>query len=473
MSKTELPFLTATELSRQIKSKKVSPVEAVKAYLERIEKFNDKLNAYITVCEDDALKAAREAEREIMRGDYRGAMHGIPVACKDQWWTKGVRTTAGSVILKDFVPKEDATVQVRLKEAGGIMIGKTNLTEFAMGYNVRYPYGVPTNPWNVKHMPGGSSAGSGSALAAYLCSTALGEDTGGSIRGPATYCGIVGLRPSQGRVSRYGALGMCWSMDTVGPMSRTVEDCAMTLQVIAGHDPKDPYTWDQPAPDYVALLKGGIKGLRVGILEEQTHTDNVQDEVRAAVLKAASVLGELGADVREVSLPLSRYDRSISTPIMYTQASHVHYKNTRERLHDYDRNMQINLKMGNLIPAQTYYKAERLRQLLRAQYLELMETVDVLVYPTAATPAPLVLTKHGLGNKEAFKKEMTYGSRTLTSLGNTVGAPALSVPCGFSQDKLPIGLQLLGRPFEEATVLRAGHAYQQATDWHNRRPPVS
>ena len=244
MDLKNLPFLTLAELSEKIKSREVSPVDAVEAYLDRVEALNPVLNSYITVCADEARADAENAERQIAQGLYRGPMHGIPIAVKDQWWTKGVLTTAGSNILRDFVPDEDATVMARLKGAGAILLGTTNLTEFAMAYTYHYPYGTPTNPWDQTRMPGGSSAGSGSATAAFMCATSLGEDTGGSIRGPAAYCGLAGLRPSQGRVSRYGLLGSCWSMDTIGPMSRTVRDCAMTMEAIAGHDPKDAYTWE-------------------------------------------------------------------------------------------------------------------------------------------------------------------------------------------------------------------------------------
>ena len=303
MELNNLPFLTLAQLSEKIKSREVSPVDVVEAYLERIEALNPILNSYITVCADEARADAENAERRIAQGLYRGPMHGIPVAVKDQWWTKGVLTTAGSNILRDFVPNEDATVQTRLKEAGAILLGTTNLTEYAMAYTHHYPYGTPTNPWDQTRMPGGSSAGSGSATAAFMCATSLGEDTGGSIRGPAAYCGLAGLRPSQGRVSRYGLLGSCWSMDTIGPMSRTVRDCAITMQAIAGHDPKDAYTWKTPVPPYADLLDGDVRGLRVGILREKVFSDHVIPELRDAVLQAGEILEARGASVQEVSLP--------------------------------------------------------------------------------------------------------------------------------------------------------------------------
>ena len=250
MEKTDIAFLSAAELSRLIKRKEVSPVEATEAYLERIDRVDGKLNSYITVCHEEALEAARQAEQAITRGDYLGPMHGIPVSVKDQFNTKAIRTTGGSTILAEHVPDEDATVIAKLREAGAILLGKLNMSEFAMDDALHHPYGTPHNPWDLERSPGTSSSGSAAATAAFLCATSLGEDTGGSIRGPASFCGLVGLRPSQGRISRYGMLGAVWSMDTPGPISRTVEDCAMTLGAIAGYDPKDPYTWNTPVPDY-------------------------------------------------------------------------------------------------------------------------------------------------------------------------------------------------------------------------------
>ena len=248
MNKSDIPFLTATELSEQIRSRAVSPVDAVEAYLDRIEALNPKLNSYITVLADDALKAAQQAEQDIASGRYIGPMHGVPVALKDQFLTKGILTTAGSNILKDFVPQEDATVVTRLREAGAILIGKTNLTEFAITTNHHFPYGMMHNPWDMSKFAGSSSGGSASATAAFLCATSLGEDTGGSVRGPAAACGLAGFRATYGLISRHGLLGACWSKDVIGPISRTVADCAMTLQAIAGHDPKDRYTRKPPCP---------------------------------------------------------------------------------------------------------------------------------------------------------------------------------------------------------------------------------
>ncbi len=472
MEKSETPFLSATDLSQLIASKKVSPVEVVEAYLERIEQIDGKLNAYITVCADEAMAAAREAERAIARGHYLGPMHGLPVAVKDQIWTKGVRTTAGSSILKDFVPQEDATVIAKLKEAGAILLGKTSMTEFAMTWTHYYPFGIPRNPWDLDRMPGGSSGGSGSANAAFLCATALGEDTGGSIRNPASFCGIVGLRPSYGRVSRHGLLGASWSMDTIGPMSRTVADCAMTLQAIAGYDPKDPYTWNVPVPDYTKGLTNSLRNVKVGVVTQQMSNENLNPEIKTAVAKAIKVIGSLGASLQQVSLPLIRKMGPVYWTITMVEDAAAHRLYIRERLKEYDHNMQIHLLASSLFPAQAYYKAQRLREVWRRQALEALSKVDVLVYPTTATPATPVVDKPGIGSKEQIKVDL-LDMVTYTGTANLAGGtPALSVPCGFTTSGLPIGLQIVGRPFDEATVLKVGHAYQQATDWHARRPPI-
>ena len=267
MDKADIPFLSVAELSRLIANKELSPLEVTAAYLERIDELDFKFNSYLTVCRYEALSAAAAAEREIAQGNYRGPMHGVPVAVKDQLWTKGIRSTGGSRILADFMPDEDATVIAKLKQAGAILLGKTNMSEFAVtGFSHRYS--TPHNPWNWDMSAGGSSSGSGAATAAFLCATSLGEDTGGSIRRPAAWCGLVGLRPGWGRVSRHGVMPGVWSMDAVGPISRTVEDAAITLGAIAGHDPKDPYTWNTPVPDYRRSLDGNIRGLRIGIVTE-------------------------------------------------------------------------------------------------------------------------------------------------------------------------------------------------------------
>ncbi len=471
MDSTEIPFLPATELSALIRSGDVSPVEAAEAYLDRIGQIDGKLNSYITVCRDEALAEAQQAENEIAAGNYRGPMHGLPVAVKDQFYTKGIRTTGGSAILKDLVPNEDATVVANLKAAGSVLLGKLNMSEYAMGDAFFHPFGTPHNPWDLSRNPGTSSSGSGAATAAFLCATSLGEDTGGSIRGPASFCGLVGIRPSWGRVSRYGVLGASWSMDTVGPISRTTADCAMTLGAIAGYDPKDPSTWDVPVPDYLSMLTGEIRGLKVGVIQERVDTEAVVPEVRDNVVQAIAVLGELGADIQEVSIPLIVHSAAISNTIILTDAAGVHRQGIDEHLGEYDHNIQIRLLVGSIIPAQAHQKAIKLRQVLRQQILDALEKVDVLVMPTSSIPASPIPTKAGIGSKQEVLDGLA-GRRSFTAPFNVANTPALSINCGFTSQNLPVGFQIAGKPFDEGTLFRVAHAYEQATDWHNRRPPI-
>ena len=471
MDSNEIPFLSATELAALIKSREVSPVQATEAYLDRIGQVDDKLNSYITVCRDEALAEAQQAEQEINAGNYRGPMHGLPVAVKDQFYTKGIRTTGGSNILKDLVPDEDATVVANLKAAGSVLLGKLNMSEFASGDAFYHPYGTPHNPWDLSRNPGTSSSGSGAATAAFLCATSLGEDTGGSIRGPASFCGLVGIRPSWGRVSRYGVLGASWSMDIVGPISRTTADCAMTLGAIAGYDPKDPSTWDVPVPDYLSMLTGDIRGLKVGVIQERVDTDAVDPEVRDRVVQGISVLGELGADIQEVSIPLIVHSAAISNTIILTDAAGVHRQGIKEHLGEYDHNNQIRLLTGSVIPAQAHQKAIKLREVLRRQILDALEKVDVLVMPTSSIPASPIPTKAGIDSKQQVLDGLA-GRRSFTAPFNLANTPALSINCGFTSQQLPVGLQIAGKPFDEGTLFRVAHAYEQATEWHTRRPPI-
>jgi aspartyl-tRNA(Asn)/glutamyl-tRNA(Gln) amidotransferase subunit A len=474
MNKADIPFLSATALGALIRKKELSPLEAAEAYLDRIEAVDGVLHSYITVCREEALQAAREAEQAIVRGDYRGALHGVPVAVKDQFWTKGVRTTGGSRILADFLPNEDATVVTRLKQAGAILLGKLNMSEFATGNSVVHPYGMPHNPWDPGRNPGTSSSGSGAATAACLCATSLGEDTGGSIRNPANNCGLVGLRPTWGLVSRYGMLGASWSMDIAGPISRTVEDCAVTLQAIAGHDPRDPYTANRPVPDYRAGLTGQVRGLRIGVVKEAMNGDFLHPQVKATVGKAIADLGKLGVSVEEVSIPLLDRAAAVTRAILAVESAAIHHDWLRTRLQDYDHNVQIDFLTGGIMPAQLYYKAQQLRELTRRQVLKALEAMDVLALPSSSEPAALLPTAPGLKSKEEARQRMS-GRRSLTGVFNLANVPALSVPCGFAAVEgkdLPIGLQLAGRPFADGLLLKVARAYEQSTPWHTRRPPI-
>ena len=471
MNQADIPFLSATQLAELIRSKEVSPVEATLAYLERIEEVDGQLNAYITVCGDVALDQARQAEQDIAAGGYRGPMHGIPVAVKDQFYTQGIRTTNGSAIHKDFIPDHDATVIANLKKAGSVLLGKLNMSEYASGDAFHHPYGRPRNPWDLSRNPGTSSSGSGAATAAFLCSTSLGEDTGGSIRGPAAFCGLVGIRPSWGRVSRHGVFGASWSMDTVGPISRTTADCAMTLAAIAGYDAQDPYTWRVPVPDYVAGLSSGIAGLKVGVVIERVHTDALEPQVAEAVLKAISMLGELGATVTEVTIPLIVHSAVISSTIIGADVASLNRPGIDQHLEEFDHNNQVRLLMGSILPAAAYQKAARLRHALRQQIEDALKEVDVLVMPTSSIPASPIPERAGIGSKQEVLDGFS-GRRSFTAPFNLANAPALSINCGFTSENLPIGLQIAGKPFDEETLLRVAYAYEQATDWHTRRPPI-
>ena len=471
MDSSEIPFLSASELSRLIESREVSPVQATQAYLQRIAEVDGKLNSYITVTGEHALEAARQAEAEIEAGNYRGPLHGLPLAVKDQFNTAGILTTGGSAILRDFVPDEDATVMTRLKEAGAVLLGKLNMSEFAMSEIYQHPYGTPRNPWDLARNPGTSSSGSGAATAAFLCATSLGEDTGGSIRGPANFSGLVGIRPSFGRVSRYGVMGGSWSMDTVGPISRTVEDAAITLQAIAGHDPRDPYTWNVPVPDYRAALTGDISDISVGLISERMEAPILHPEMRNAVTSAVGLMGELGARPQEMSLPLTSYAGPVSWTLIGVEWSSVHRNTFEPNFEKLDRNNQVRFLTGSLIPAQAYNKAQKVRALLREQVLSALEEVDVLALPTGLGPAPLVESAPMVQSKE---QSMEYLNSRINYTGpfNLAGVPAISVPCGFTESGLPLGIQIVGKPFSEDTLFRVAHAYEQATAWHTRRPPI-
>ena len=465
MNTSELPFLSAGDLSRLIQSKEVSPVEATEAYLDRIGSLDHRFNSYLTVMREQALADAQQAEEDIASGQHKGPMHGVPVAVKDQFWSKGVRSTGGSRILADFVPDEDATVIANLRKAGAVVLGKTNMTEFAItGFSHRYA--TPRNPWNTDSYTGGSSSGSGAATAAYLCATSLGEDTGGSIRFPATWCGLVGLRPSWGLVSRYGVMRGVWSMDTVGPISRTVEDAAITLGAIAGHDPKDRYSSTVPVPDYRQALGGDLNGLKIGVITQFMESDLVEPRVRQTVSDSFATLGELGATVEEVSVPLSM-DAGVASAVLLAVEPALAQKDwIKDQLQDYGHDVRILLLTGSLLPAQAYYKAQKLRTMLRQQVLDSLEKYDVLVLPTSGKGAQPLEQDPPITSKETASRLAFL----FTRIFNLASCPAMSVPCGFDDRGMPVGLQIGARPGAEETIFKVAHAYEQATAWHTMRP---
>ena len=475
MSESELTKLSASQLSDLMSARQVSPVEATEAYLRRIESLDPTLRTYLTVAAESALEQARQAERDFSAGVRRGPLQGVPVALKDQIWTSDMPTTNGSTLLKDNIPPEDATVVTKLKAGGAVILGKLHMGEFAGAGLFRQSFPAARNPWNFDRSTGGSSSGSAAAASARLCATALGEDTGGSIRSPASWCGIVGLRPTWGLVSRFGVFAGGWSMDALGPMARTVEDCAITLEAIAGPDPRDPYTSTAPVPDYRGGLKLDARGLRVGIVKEMTMGDIVNSEVESAVLKAVEEMGSMGAKLREVSIPLAPYGNLIMWGILYVEATALYRDLARNSLLAEDDELPITYLIGSVLPAEFYYKAQKLRELLRRQVMQALEEVDVLISPTVESVAAPVSKDTPPVTKESVIENLVEAPYMVTPAHPLAGIPAISVPCGFAagQDGMPIGLQIGGRPFDEATVLSLAHAYEQRTGWYKREPDLS
>jgi aspartyl-tRNA(Asn)/glutamyl-tRNA(Gln) amidotransferase subunit A len=468
MQASELCYTSLSGLSALIQRREVSPVEATRAVLERVQKYDCQLNSFITLLRDEALAEAQANEDEIRAGRYRGPLHGIPIAVKDLYYTKGIRTTAGSKVLLDFKPAYDATVVTRLRDAGAILIGKLNMHEFARGATSASSLaGACRNPWDTLRVPGGSSGGSAAAVAAGLCFGALGSDTGGSIRIPSACCGIVGLKPTYGRVSRYGVFPLSWSLDHVGPMTRTVTDAALMLQVIAGHDRHDPTTRTAVVPDYRTALTAGIEGARLGIPQE-FYFEQLDSEVRDSVRAAIRTLERAGAQVEEVSLPLSKYAAAAGRIISLAEAAEIHERFLKTRAADYTPDVRAALLTGQLLLAKHYLKAQRLRSLIRQEMAAALRRVDALVTPTIPIPAPAIgQTTVNIGAEPA---DVAGALSRLTRPANLTGFPAISLPCGFTAGNLPIGLQLTGRPFAEATVVQLAYAYEQQTDWHKRQP---
>ena len=469
MRDTPLHYLSIVDTAAMLRAKKLSPVEVAQAYLDRIDAHDGRLRAYITVMREQALAQAREAERDIQAGRYIGPLHGVPVAVKDIIYIRGVLTSAGSRVLSDHLPGDDSTIIERLRGAGAVLLGKLNLSEFAIGGTIDHPFGTPRNPWNTDHSAGASSSGSGIAVAAGLCAGALGSDTGGSIRGPSSFCNIVGIRPTYGRVTRHAVVPMAWSLDTAGPMTRTVEDCAIMLEAIAGHDPRDPSSSSEPVPSYTQSIDAGTRDLRIGLPEEMFDFEGLDAEVHDAVTMAVGVLEELGASSEPVSLPTSERSGAVFISIADVECAAFHSNWLRTRGDDYDWSTRTRLESAALTPATAYIRAERARALIRREMLEALEMHDVLVMPTGPVPPPRIEASTGSPGGH-YQGRLDLGRRRYTSPAALAGLPALSVPCGFSKAGLPIGVQIVGRPFAEATLFTVGRAYEAATEWHGMHP---
>lgn len=463
----DLALRSATDLADLLASRAVSPVELTQAFLARAKRFS-RLNAYITLDEEGALQAARDAEAELARGERRSPAHGLPIAVKDQFDAKGARTTLGGNIV-DYVADEDATAVARLRQSGAVILGKLNLSEYALGGNVQHPFGVPRNPWDETRQAGQSSSGSGVAVAASLCAASLGGDTAGSIRGPAGWCGIVGLRPTWGAVSRRGAFPMAWFMDTIGPMTKTVADAAMLHQIIAGHDPKDPYSSKRPVAPFEP--DDDLRGIRIGVVRESVDDGMASPEAADALDAAMTVLAGAGASVGDASLPLFERGGLIANTLSDVEAAHTHRKWLRERPADYDFATRRRLMAASLVPGAVYAKLLRFRALMRRHVMRELETFDVLATPAQPGGAPPIPTETGLTSKEAVMAQF-FGARSHRSPFNLSGVPAMAVPCGFTEGGLPLSVQLAARPFAENALFRVGSAYQRRTDWHERRPPL-
>ena len=456
-----IAYATIRELGVRYRQRELSPVEVTRTLLERIEQLDSMLHAFITLTADRAMAEARAAEAALQRGDARPLL-GVPVAHKDIYCTRGIRTTGGSALLADWLPDNDATCVRRWQEAGTVLLGKLITHEFAFGLQLPGHRFLPArNPWNTAHIPGGSSSGSGAALAAGLVVGATGSDTGGSIRGPAAFCGIVGLKPTYGRVSRAGVLALSWTLDHTGPMARTVEDCAYLLQAMAGHDPADPTSSRAPVDDYLAPLGRDIRGVKIGV-PRTYFFDDIEPEVAQAFEEALTTLRGLGAEVRDVTIPSLHTTPSFFL-IVAAEAFAYHEHDIRAHPELYGDVLRERILTGALVTAAEYTQAQRLRAQLCSEMAEVLRDVDVLATPTTPTPATSFT--------RAQDPELAF-PRSNTAPFNCTGLPTLALPCGFTASGLPLSLQLAGRPFAEGMVLRVGQAYEQATPWHTRRPPV-
>jgi aspartyl-tRNA(Asn)/glutamyl-tRNA(Gln) amidotransferase subunit A len=469
----ELISRPISELAPLLRKRAISPVELFDATLQRIHRLQPKLNSFITITDEEGRQAAIRAEDEILHGHYRGPLHGIPISIKDLFATRGVRTTAGSKILGNWIPEHDATAVAKLHEAGMVMIGKAHMHEFAYGVTNDNPhYGPARNPWDQARVPGGSSGGSAAAVASSQCSASLGSDTGGSIRIPSAVCGVVGLKPTYGRVSRHGAVPLAWSLDHVGPITKTVEDAAVVLNAIAGPDSKDPSSSSRPVPDYRKEMMGdirGLRGLRVGI-PQHFFFDHVDPEIGHAVNAAIRRLEALGMKALEIDIPGLENCAAMEAHINLAEAASYHEQYLKKQADAYGPGVRTDLEAGRFLLATDYVKSQRGRAWLQRNFNEAFESADIIVSPTVPAFPPVIgqvwvqsgdLREHIV---DAFLRfNIPY---------DLTGLPAISVPCGFSSAGLPIGLQIAGRAFEEATILKVAHAYEQSTDWYLASPSL-
>ena len=470
MAASELLFKPVTEVAVLLKARKLSPVELVRAFLDRIEAVNPKVSAFLTVTGEIALTQARIAEKEISSGRYRGPLHGVPYAPKDLFATKGIRTTNGSKVSVDWVPDFESTATERLNQAGAILLGKLNLLEYAMGSGQRGLTGPARNPWDLNYSPSGSSSGSGAALAAGMIPLAMGSDTGGSIRGPAKSCGVVGLKPTYGRVSLFGVTTLSWTLDHAGPMGRSVADVASMLKVIAGPDLRDNHASASEVPDYGKALTGKVKGMRLGI-PTKFFFDRVHPETEAALRRAIEVMKQMGVVLVNVEIQNAALSGAVSSVILGSECAAYHQKRLKEHGELFDPLVRERLEASTFYSAIDYIKALRLRTVLIEEARRLFETIDVLMLP-AGNAAPKL--EDEIVGSDVPRDPPSTPRPDSFNFANVTGIPSLVVPCGFTAGPpvLPLGIQFCARHFDEATLFRLGHAYQLVTDWHKRTAPL-
>jgi len=460
---SDLTHLTIAEAADLLARREIASVELTEAHLRRIDAHDTHLNSFITITSDHALTQARAADAELTRGVRRGPLHGIPLALKDLYDTAGIRTTAGSTFFADRVPDTDARAVTLLYQAGAVLLGKLNMHEWALGVtNINPHYGPSRNPWDPSRITGGSSGGAAAALAAGLCMGALGSDTGGSIRIPASLCGIVGLKPTFGRVSLQGVIPLSWNLDHAGPMARTVTDAALLLQAIAGYDPDDPVSVALPVDNLLATLDAGVTGWRIALATD-AHFGEADPEVISAVRRAATVFEELGARVEAVDLSQGREAAQMNALMTTSDAAAFHRDRLRDHPQRFGADVLARMERGAQFTSTEYILARRFQSEWRRRLERLFEQFDLLLTPATPITAPVI---EGLDAIEAAR-QLTR----CTAPFNLAGLPALSVPCGLSAAGLPIGLQIVAAPWNEARVLRAGRAFENATQWHRQTPP--
>ena len=462
-----IEFKSTSQLAVLIKAQELSPVELINTCIDRIAALQPTLNAFLDVWTDAAITNAKLAEEEIFHGKYRGPLHGIPIGFKDLVDVSGTRTTGGSKLLTENIAKRDATIVSRLRSAGAIPIGKLNLVEFAFGTTGLNPNtGNVKNPWDTSRVTAGSSSGSAAAVASGMIPLAIGTDTGGSIRMPSALCGIAGFKPTYGRIPRDGVLDLSWSMDHVGPMARTTEDCAFIMNAVADKDLIDPSSSSEKKPDFTSQIDSGIRGLKIGVPVDYFFDEFVDDEILKKVKAAINLFAENGAEIVELHMPWISKGREINLGVMVPEAVSVHAEMLARSPDLYTPEVRHRIQSGSNAPADDYIRAKQAREWFNQQVAQVIKDIDVLLTPTVPIQAPTIKECTLSSGNQVGGSELPI----FTSIFNVTGQPSHNIPCGFTKDCMPVGMMITGHPFDDVTVLRTGYAYEQLTDWHQREP---